>query len=160
MNWSGAEVTLYLPRAEEAVTGATDVAAEFGPTEGQGERIMVIEDDADVREVMVTGLERLGYEVIDGGDGANALKIAEDRDLAIDLLLTDVVLPHGNSGPDLAAALAKQWRQMKVLMMTGYAESHILRPTNQDLKPPLIQKPFRMADLSRQNRDLLAGGER
>ena len=53
----------------------------------------------------------------------------------IDLLLTDAVLPHGNSGPELAAALSKKWRQMKVLMMTGYAEG--------DDRPDysLIQKP-------------------
>ena len=147
---------LYLPRAEAQETGDDDIAAEPISVNGAGERIMVIEDDCDVRDVTTVALVQLGYEVIDGGDGADSVKIGYDLDASIDLLLTDVVLPHGNSGPDLTEALSRKWQQMKVLMMTGYAENDFLRTTDDAPIHPLIQKPFRTSDLSRQIKDVLA----
>jgi DNA-binding NtrC family response regulator len=156
----GTKVTLYLPRAEAVKTEDTDAASASTPAIGHDERIMVIEDDPDVRDVTTAALVKLGYEVIDGGDGSKALLIGYDQKESIDLLLTDVVLPHGNNGPDLADALSRKWQQMKVLMMAGYAEHDILRTTNEDLKHPLIQKSFRTVDLSKQIREMLADKSR
>jgi len=152
---TGTEVILYLPRAEAPGLENADADAALAPAIGAGERIMIIEDDPDVRDVTAAALAMLGYEVIDGGDGSDAIRIGYDQEKKIDLLLTDVVLPNGNSGPDLAAALSEKWRQMKVLMMTGYAENEILRTIDDELKHTLIQKPFRTADLSKQIHALL-----
>jgi DNA-binding NtrC family response regulator len=75
------------------------------------------------------------------------------------LLLTDVVLPGGNNGPDLAEALSRKWRDMKILLMTGYAERDVLHNNDDVLKYPLIQKPFDTADLSNRITNILADAE-
>jgi len=154
----GTKVTLYLPRTAAIESGAGKTPARARPAVGDGERIMVIEDDPDVRDVTTAALMKLGYFIIDGGDGSKALQIGFGQDEKIDLLLTDVVLPHGNSGPELAKALSEKWREMKVLMMTGYAESQIAPAGDGRPQFPLIQKPFQTNDLSRQIRDMLAAG--
>ena len=144
-------------RTEGAEAGAAEIGGRARPAVGDGERIMVIEDDPDVHDVTTVALKKLGYEIIDGGDGTEALRIGYDQEEKFDLLLTDVVLPDGNSGPELAAALAKKWRQMKVLMMTGYAESQILPAGDDRPDYSLIQKPFQITDLSKKIREMLAG---
>jgi DNA-binding NtrC family response regulator len=121
----------------------------------QSKRIMVIEDDPEVLEVITMTLNNMGYEVIEGGDGSNAINIALAQDSNIDLLLTDVVLPNGINGPDMADAIIQIWGNMKVLLMSGYAQSEILRTTNEDLRYPLIQKPFPMEKLRKKVNDIL-----
>jgi CheY-like chemotaxis protein len=153
---AGTNVTMYLPRAEAVVTEDTDAEPVANAEQGGGARIMVIEDDEDVREVTTVALEKLGYEVVDGGDGSEAVKIGNAQEDGIDLLLTDVVLPHGNSGPNLAETLCEKWRQMKVLMMTGYAENELLRSLDNELKYPVIHKPFRTVELNKKIQDVLA----
>lgn len=117
---------------------------------------MIIEDDPDVRESMSAALTRMGYEVIDGGDGSDAIKIALSQEQGIDFLLTDVVLPHGQNGPDLASDISVGWPQMKVLLMTGYAENEILQTTKEDLMFPVIQKPFQLKVLGQKIQEVLA----
>jgi signal transduction histidine kinase len=152
----GSKVTMYLPRADAIRTARQAAPARAKPSKGHGERIMIIEDDPDVRDATTTALLGLGYKVIDGGDGSEAVSIGNAETELIDLLLTDVVLPGGNNGPDLAEALSRKWRDMKILLMTGYAERDVLHNTDDVLKYPLIQKPFDTADLSNRIADILA----
>jgi PAS domain S-box-containing protein len=143
----GTRVTLYLPRAQDKVTTPTDSDIKLPAEHDHSKRIMVIEDDPEVLEVITLTLNNMGYEVIEGGDGSNAINVSLAQDSSIDLLLTDVVLPNGINGPDMADAIVQIWGNMKVLLMSGYAQSEILRTTNEDLRYPLIQKPFPMEKL-------------
>ena len=118
----GTSVTIYLPEHDGA---AEQVAPSYAPADtpqGNGEKIFLIEDDVDVREVTMTMLSDLGYEVIDGGDGTGALQKL-DGSGKVDLLLTDIVLPNGHSGPDLAKKARGEHANLKILYMTGYAEN-------------------------------------
>ncbi len=146
----GTTVTLYLPRAPAAVViededKKKDEAGELPA--GSGETILVVEDDAELRRVARTMLEGLGYRVVaaeDAHDGMARID-AEDK---IDLLLSDVVLPGGLSGPDLADAALARRPGLKVLFMSGYAD----RVTRNHPLPPgakLINKPFERRQLAR-----------
>ena len=99
---SGTKVTLHIPRTLETGEEAEIRTTPAQPSNGNGERILLVEDDPAVRSGMTLILSEMGYVVIDGGDGSDAVKIALDQKDGIDLLLTDVVLPNGQNGPDLA----------------------------------------------------------
>ncbi len=149
VDW-GTRVTICLPRAQEMAETAvaeTDISGET--PRGQGQRVMVIEDDPEIREVIWSILKGLGYDVIDGGDGGNAIEIAGAQNEKIDLLLSDVVLPHEQSGLDLAEDISRKWADMKVLLMTGYADADELQNDKGELRFPVIEKSFPVSDLGR-----------
>jgi CheY-like chemotaxis protein len=111
-------------------------------------RILVVDDDPDVREFAVWALEEAGYDVVPAADGEAALRIIES-DEAVDLLFTDVVMP-GLNGFEVAR-LARQRRPgLEVLFASGYAT---------DLTPAgrLLKKPYRPGHLAREVAQLLAG---
>jgi CheY-like chemotaxis protein len=120
---------------------------DTGPA-GRAKRILVVDDDPDVREFAVWALAEAGYEVVPAADGAAALRIIES-DERIDLLFTDVVMP-GLNGFEVAR-LARQRRPgLEVLFASGYAT---------DLTPAgrLLKKPYRPSHLAREVEQLLAG---
>jgi CheY-like chemotaxis protein len=143
----GTTVTLYLPRSTGR-PAATVPAAATGASDprGNGELILVVEDDPDVRRLATAILRSLGYAILEAEDAAQGLRILE-RGNAIELLFTDVVLPGGKSGLDLAAQARVARPDLKVLFMTGYApeaaEHHLARNEN------VIAKPFHVRDLAR-----------
>ena len=148
----GTTVTLFLPRAmEEADAADTDAGGDVG--RGGGETILLVEDDVELRRVARGLLEGLGYEVIaaeDARDGMARLATAGK----VDLLLTDIVLPGGFSGPDLAEAARGNRPGLKVLFMSGYAE----RVTRNHPLPPgarMLSKPFQRSELARVLREEL-----
>jgi CheY-like chemotaxis protein len=153
----GTEVRIYLPRADVDVGAAENKASKTSLPLGAGERVLVIEDDPDVREVTLSILDGLGYETLDGGDGSNVDEILGDRTGAIDLVLTDVVLPGGLTGPDVAEGIRRQFSETKILLMTGYAEGDVILSDGRHLKFPLINKPFEVADLANKLRQTLDG---
>ena len=124
----GTSVKLYLPRAGqhdeiEALDIRTNVAIS-----SKGETIMVVEDDPALRQLVVTLLTDLGYRTLDADDGMAALDLV-DGGAQFDLLLTDVVLPKGISGPTLAAAALKAMPELRVLYMSGlHARCHAAQP--------------------------------
>ena len=120
----GTTVKLYLPRAEPGDAAAVEEAAPGPAVEAGGETILVVEDDAAVREIAVSLLRDHGYHVLEAEDGAAALKILDDHP-DIDLLLTDVVMPGGMGGPDLARNARERRPDLKVLFTSGYAEHAI-----------------------------------
>jgi len=153
----GTEVSLYLPRAaisKEAAplhdTAATPVAT--------GERILVVEDDPDVRELTVALLENLGYQVVEAATGRVALEILSDAG-HVDLLLTDVILPGNMNGRELSQLILQQRPDIKVLFMSGYAEDVIVHQGRLDTDARLLQKPFRKAALARALRQVLGKQE-
>jgi CheY-like chemotaxis protein len=134
----GTTVKIYLPRFYgEPVAG--DQAATGTGRGGSGERILVVEDDADVRAYVVETLGGLGYDVLEASGGEDALRVMREHE-GIGLLLTDVVMP-GMNGRNLAEAARRQYPSLKVLFMTGYSRNAIVHQGRLDPGVDLIQKP-------------------
>jgi PAS domain S-box-containing protein len=151
----GTTVRLYLPRfAEqpEAEPAPQDAAPD---SDRKGEVILVVEDDPDVRKLVLGMVESLGYQTISAIDGPSALEALE-RVGKVDLLFTDVVLPRGMNGAALARAAQARQAGLRVLYMSGYTRNAILHNGALDEGVQLITKPFRKADLAAKLREVLA----
>jgi PAS domain S-box-containing protein len=146
---TGTCVTLYLPRAEAAIDTANAVNGSEPPRSGVGS-ILVVEDDADVREVTVAMLESLGYRAEVVGNGLEALRLLRDNG-HFDLLFTDLVMPLGVSGVELARHAVAIRPGMKVLLTSGYRGP---REAAED-EFPLLPKPFRPHQLGQALSQLL-----
>ncbi len=143
----GTGVRLYLPRITKAVGARPAPAANGAEAKGDGETVLVVEDDPDVREVTVTLLKGLGYSVLAAPDGETALELAESTG-PIALLVTDVVLKGELSGRETAEALTARRPELGVLYMSGYTLNSILHHGRLDDGVVLLQKPFRKTDLA------------
>jgi PAS domain S-box-containing protein len=140
----GTTITLFLPRHQETQADTRDgVAAE--PLSGAGEHILLVEDDPDVRDLMARRLQLLGYDVTVAEDGHRALgMLPQQRD--IDLLLTDIVLPGGLYGDNLAQQARALRPGLKVLFMSGYPKT--ARDRMADDNAAILRKPFRNQELA------------
>jgi PAS domain S-box-containing protein len=150
----GTTVRIYLPRLTRVgapIEVETDPTAPEGSTE---ETILVLEDDDDVRTYSVESLRELGYRVIEAHDGPSALRLLE-RQPHVDLLFTDVVLPGGLTGAQVAAQAHALRPTLKVLFTTGYARNAIIHHGRLDKGVSLLTKPFTYADLAAKVRDIL-----
>jgi len=152
----GTTVKIYLPR----LLGASDDASETAETTATAlysaaETILVVEDDEDVRAYMVEALQELGYRVLAAGDGAAALRLL-DEGREVDLLLTDVGMPGGVNGRQLAEAARQRHPGLKVLFTTGYAGNAIVHHGRLDRGVALITKPFTYTALAAKIRQALA----
>ena len=141
---AGTTVKVYLPLVEAE---EEEAAAGKAPPRGQGETILLVEDEDAVRESTRRILADSGYQVVVATNGIQALEIWEER-TSIDLVLTDVVMPR-MSGEELAGRLAPDAR---VLYMSGYTD-HQIRP---DQVGMLVEKPFGSAQLLRKVREALS----
>ncbi|MCK6452798.1 MAG: ATP-binding protein [Alphaproteobacteria bacterium] len=143
---AGTTVRVYLPRSAAAVDGRRPPPAPHHRAEGP-ERVLVVEDDPDVLELVNTLLRSLGYHVERARDGAEALRVLA-RDEAIALLLTDVVLAGGMNGPALADRALAERPDLRVMFMSGYTENATLQNGRLKSGVRLLQKPFTKADLA------------
>jgi PAS domain S-box-containing protein len=148
----GTTVDLYLPMARTKPNPARADAGDAERTEPA--TILVVEDDADVRAVAVGILRGLSYRVLEAPDGPSALQILRQT-VSIDLLFTDVVMPGGISGPQLAKRAQAERPQLKVLFATGYSDAAITRGGRDALGGDVVAKPYRRADLAPRIRRLL-----
>lgn len=148
----GTCVTLYLPRTTSIPTAATKTQTSGLPV-GRGETILVVEDNPDVRALAVAVLESLDYRVVAAENGTEALTALEDG-IPFDLMLTDVALPGGLRGPELARRARQRRPGLKVLFMSGYAGSSSDESDELDPKH-FIGKPFRKRDLAQRLRATL-----
>jgi CheY-like chemotaxis protein len=139
----GTTFTVWLPATDQAAV-ALDVAIAEPPAGGEGQVILVVEDQESVRKIVVAMLARNGYEVIQASDAAEALTLAGER--RFDLLLTDIVMP-GRSGTELADALTEQRSDHRVLFMSGYSGGIFGTQRELDASETIIHKPFHEADL-------------
>ena len=150
----GTTIKLYLPRAagsDQAVQAPR--ANEDMPT-GNGERILIVEDNPAVQSLVVHMVQTLGYEATAAPDGPSALELLES--CPFDLLLTDVILPRGVGGPTLAREAKKRCPGLRAIYMSGYTQSALLRDNALEPDAILISKPFRKAELARRLREALA----
>jgi CheY-like chemotaxis protein len=141
----GTTVKIYLPPG----TGALAVSDAVDPAtiEGGTERILVVEDDSLVRRYVTAQLNALGYVTRSAADAAEALAIVE-ADEIIDLLFTDVIMPGGVNGRQLADQVQIRRPGSKVLFSSGYTENAIIHHGRLDAGVLLLVKPYRKSDLA------------
>jgi PAS domain S-box-containing protein len=153
----GTTVKLYLPRLAAGEV-ASDVAAEAKPVPNAGANaaILLVEDDEDVRQYSAEILRETGYRVVEAAEGATALKaLAEEP--GIRLLFTDVGLPGGLNGRQLADEARRRRPDLKVLFTTGYARNAIVHQGRLDPGVALLLKPFTAASLTAMVSQVLGG---
>lgn len=115
---------------------------------GRGQTILIVEDDPGVRMVSVDCLTDLGYRVLDAGDAATALRLL-DQHPEVSLLFTDVVLPQGLNGRQLADEARRRRPGLPVLFTTGYTQNAIVHNGMLDPGVDMIGKPFTLAEVAR-----------
>ena len=151
----GTTVKLYLPRLHAAADeDAASVQHVPPPSSQTSEMILVVEDDEGVRNHTLESLHDLGYRTLAAGNGRMALALLREHP-EIQLLFTDVVLPDGMNGQQLAEEARRQRPDLKVLMTTGYARNAILHRGQVDPSVQLITKPFSYAVLAAKIRSIL-----
>jgi len=147
----GTSVKLYLPRAMDA---AAPAAAVPHPVKGGASSILVVEDDPLVREFVTAQLANLGHRPTAVESGAEALRLIESGQ-EFDLLLTDVIMPGGMNGRELADEVRKRCPATKILFTSGYTETAIFHHGRLDPGVRLLPKPYRKSDLDRMVRTAL-----
>ncbi|HXA38583.1 MAG TPA: PAS domain-containing protein [Phenylobacterium sp.] len=150
----GTTMCLYLPRFAGDAEAVEDELAPVAIQPGSGETVLVIDDEPTVRMLIVEVLEENGYAAIQAVDGATGLKVLQS-DARIDLLITDVGLPGGLNGRQVADAARLTRADLKVLFITGYAENAVVGNGHLDPGMEVITKPFGMANLGAKIRSLI-----
>jgi signal transduction histidine kinase len=141
----GTTVTVYLPKA---VREASQPEPASPPTKPKGsETVLVVEDDPDVLDIAVETLSDLGYRILVAYDGVEAMAILE-RDEPIDLLFTDIVMPYGINGIQLARQARKLRQDIKVLLTSGYTMQTLSAEYGAEKEFTIIGKPYRQAELA------------
>jgi PAS domain S-box-containing protein len=142
----GCAVRLYLPRAIERADAVKANDTSPMPQRSLGGTVLVVEDDPDVREFVVRLLAGLGCATAEANDGAAALARLEQCP-DIDLLFTDVVLPNGMSGPDIAREARRLRPDLKIVFTSGYPDKEIGDLAWDDERPQIVFKPYTRAEL-------------
>ena len=150
----GTTMCLYFPRylgnAEEENEPASAEAVE----PGFGEVVLVVDDEATVRMLVTEVLVEAGYKVMEAPDGATGLKVLQSG-VRVDLLITDVGLPGGMNGRQVADAARLLRKDLKVLFITGYAENAAVGNGHLDAGMEILAKPFAMSTLANKVREML-----
>lgn len=150
----GTTIRLYLPPAHARPEHVPLAAA---PVTGGSETILVVEDDAMVRNFVAAQLQSLGYKTIAAADGRSALALL-DKGEQFDLLFTDVIMPGGMSGRDLAQTVTRLRPGTAVLYTSGYTDNAIVHHGRLDEGVLLLAKPYRKPELARMVRLALQAG--
>ncbi|MBW4481064.1 MAG: PAS domain S-box protein [Tildeniella torsiva UHER 1998/13D] len=149
----GTTIRLYLPRYFGTQEDVPENVVMTASASGQ-EKILLVEDDDLVRSYVQNQLEQLGYRVTVANSGPIALEIIQQQ-AEIDLLFTDVIMPGGMSGRELADAARRLRPDLKILYTSGYSEQAIVHHGRLDPGVKLLSKPYRRADLAQKIRDVL-----
>jgi len=151
----GTRVTLSLPAADAAAAASAPPSAGVGEGAGHGgERVLLVEDDELVCQHVEILLRGLGYEVVTAHNGPDALAILEAGE-AVDLLFTDVIMPGGMNGRQLAAAALRLRPHLPVLYSSGYPDDALGQDGRLEAGVALLPKPYRRADLAAKLREVL-----
>jgi two-component system, cell cycle sensor histidine kinase and response regulator CckA len=149
----GSVFRIYIPLSEEAAIGETEGKLTELPR-GNGERVLLVEDEGVLLEMAKTMLEELGYQVQIASLPTEALSFLQEDTCSIDLLITDVVMP-GMSGKELAEEVRKLCDGVKVLFMSGYTANAIAHQGVLDKGVAFIQKPFSLRELAQKTEEIL-----
>ena len=143
---AGTTFRLFFPKADEKAAVARVRAPDVAPR-ARNESILLVEDDGEVRVMIQRLLEELGYKVTTTDNGHTALSMIASG-LLPDLLVTDVVLPDGLNGFELAAKVREQLPQIRLLLTSGYAQNLVAQRPPSVANAPLLHKPFHRAELA------------
>jgi PAS domain S-box-containing protein len=150
----GTTMCLYLPRFAGEAEAVDDAPGSLSGVEGHGETVLVIDDEPTVRMLIVEVLEDAGYRALQAADGPSGLALLRS-DAPIDLLITDVGLPGGMNGRQVADAARETRPGLKVLFVTGYAENAAVGNGHLDAGMEVMTKPFAMTELGERIRDMV-----
>jgi two-component system, cell cycle sensor histidine kinase and response regulator CckA len=152
----GSTFSIYLPRLEQPIDSPSAVPAAIEQRKGAygSETLLVVEDEGAFRNLLRDGLRSKGYDVLVASNGVDALRVAEDFQGEICLLVTDMIMPH-MSGPELASALRKSRPDVAVLYMSGYTDDEVRdEPISSEVT--LMQKPFYVDQIAGRIREIIA----
>ena len=149
----GTSFKIYIPRVDQAEEqpGAPEPTGEL-PT--GTETVLLTEDEQDVREIAREFLESGGYKVVEAKDASEAIELARQHNGAIDLLVTDMVMP-GMTGQELAVHLQREYPGLCIVFMSGYSEHAATEMANADPSVRLLSKPFSRGAILRTVREIL-----
>ncbi len=150
----GTTVTLLLPFADVIEGKIEDKMTNLREIQQGSDRIMVVEDDPDVRQFIVNALKRLGYSVVSAENGPEAMQVAHEAG-KIDLLISDVVLPGGMTGPDVADRFLEIFPKGKVLFTSGYIGDDLVMRSRLESDVELLSKPYTLQTLAARVRTVL-----
>jgi CheY-like chemotaxis protein len=160
----GSTFNVFLPASAETVTPANEETAPNGPVTGGKETILVVEDEPVLREMAQLILEECGYQVFVAANGRDAIELWERHPNSVDLLFTDMVMPAGVSGVELASKLLGRHPPLRVVFASGYTVDDIstdFLERHNDAR--FLQKPYNRVTLARAIReslDRLASGQK
>ncbi|MFA6240202.1 MAG: response regulator [Candidatus Hydrogenedentales bacterium] len=149
----GTTFKIYLPLAETAESPRLH-AHRTGVTATGTESVLIVEDDASLRRMTQRILQEAGYTVLSVANGKEALQTLEQNPIAVNLMLTDVVMP-GMSGRELAETVLAERPELKVMYMSGYTDDAIVHHGVVEDSMHFISKPFTAENLTRKIRDVL-----
>ena len=148
----GSSFTIRFPRVD--LEPAALPARPAQSIRGQGELILIIEDERSVRQTVVRFLESIGYVTVAAGGLADAQQALRTLERGVDLILSDVIL-HGENGPDTVLTLRKSCPAARVLFMSGYSDGAAFGDAYPEPHPQVLAKPFRNEHLAQLLRELL-----
>ena len=151
----GTTFDIFFPAGGEmAVTAKTEIAPAT-PVTGGTESILIVEDEPVLRALARDILESYGYKILEASSGRDALEVWNQHTAQIDLLLTDMVMPEGVSGVDLAEKLLAVQPGLKIIFTSGYAADEIRPDVLARIRAPFLQKPYSHINLAKAVRDCL-----
>jgi two-component system, cell cycle sensor histidine kinase and response regulator CckA len=149
----GTNIQVYWPEMDALPEPLTEPASP-PPLEGGSERLLIVEDEDLVRALAVRSLRSLGYTCLEARDAREALRLLQEDNAHVDLVMTDVVMP-GMSGGRLGERLARLRPGLPVLYTSGFADEDVIRRGLLEQGQPFLQKPFSLYDLARRVRDAI-----
>jgi PAS domain S-box-containing protein len=153
----GTTLNLYFPRSADTAMQEGTAAGDGDAVTDARQTILVVEDDARVRNLTIKRLKLIGHNVLEASDGPSALEVLK-RGEPVDLVFTDLIMPGGLSGRDVALRAREIRPGIKVLLTSGYAEELVRGAELQRENLKVLRKPYRQADLVAALRDVLTGG--
>jgi PAS domain S-box-containing protein len=142
----GTTISLYLPRAEVRAIEDTPAAHDTAVIDGEGKTVLVVEDQEEIRDLIEAWLTEFGYRILTAPDGVTASRMLENGE-PIDLLLTDIVMPNGMSGLELAQSARRLRPDLRTVLVSGYSRQNMV-PTACEDEFVFLEKPFRQAELA------------
>ena len=150
----GTTFNIYLPRSGKSALPERPLTANDDASPLRRGVVLVVEDDPGVRELTVSRLKAIGYDVVEAADGRQAAEVLKSPE-PVDLVFTDLMMPGGISGRDVAALARKLRPGIKILLTSGYAED--LVPVDPELAQlKILRKPYRQGDLVAALREVFA----
>jgi CheY-like chemotaxis protein len=151
----GSTFKVFLPASSGPVKAAPPEPSLAAPVRGGHETILVVEDESVLRDMAHLILQDCGYQVLEAGSGAEALQVWERNPGRIDLVLSDVVMPGGMSGGELAARLMASHPQLRIVFTSGYNVEETTTDFFRRGRAAFLQKPYTRADLAKAVRECL-----